>query len=418
MSAKGFRTPTGSARLPLHSARLTRHGLERLRQGHPWVYRTDVAELNGGDDAGAAAPTAADMAPAIYTLLDERDRPFVLADSSPHSKIAFRLLSRDVTATIDRAFWRQRLAEAVAFRQRYVQDSNACRLVWGEADGLPGLVLDQFDQALSLQTLTWPMAQRQALLVELIEELLQPSVLVERNDASVRALEGLPERAGLLLGEGAQVTVRMNGLSLAFDLLSGQKTGGFLDQRENWAAAARWLPRREGSEALDVFTYQGGFALHLAGACRTVEAVDSSRPALEAADANAARNQLDNITFVEANAFDLLKEYDQTGRRFDCIVLDPPAFAKSRTALAAAERGYKEINLRALKMLRPGGLLVSCSCSHHMSEALLAEIIAAAAQDAHRELLLLERRTQAIDHPILLAVPETYYLKAFYFLVR
>jgi 23S rRNA (cytosine1962-C5)-methyltransferase len=216
-------------------------------------------------------------------------------------------------------------------------------------------------------------------------------------------------RSGLLKGDSSQVEITLNGLRLTMDLLAGQKTGGFLDQRENWPAPLRYLSPE--AEALDVFTYQGGFALHLARHCRHVEAVDISRDALEHADANAQRNGLTNIDWIEANAFDLLRQYDDDGRRFDVVVLDPPAFAKSRSALATAERGYKEINLRAMKILRPGGMLVTCSCSHHMPEARLLDIVADAANDAHRAVTVVERRTQSLDHPILLTVPETSYLK-------
>lgn len=223
--------------------------------------------------------------------------------------------------------------------------------------------------------------------------------------------EGLELRAGLLRGESPLTVATIHGLHFEVDLLAGQKTGAFLDQRENWATAATWAAAFRAQSALDVFTYQGGFALHLARHCPHIEATDSSRPALEAAERNGQRNDLPGIDWIEANAFDLLRDYDQNGRRFDLVVLDPPAFAKSRAALATAIGGYKEINLRALKVLNPGGLLVSCSCSHHLGEAQLLALLAEAARDARRELVVLERRGQAADHPVLLAAPETNYLK-------
>lgn len=383
---------------PFPIATINDHGLERVRAGHPWVYGSDVVRLQGDAAAGQAV-----------TVRDQRGRRLGSADYSPHSKISLRLLTRDPDQAFDEDFFRSRIRTAVAWRRRLVHDSDACRLIWGEADGLPGLVVDRYRDAISVQFLTWSMDARRDLLLRLLEEELRPQVMVERNDSRVRLLEGLELRAGLLKGESSQVEVSLNGLHLAMDLLAGQKTGGFLDQRENWPAALRYLP--EGAEALDVFTYQGGFALHLARACRRVEAVDISREALEHAEANALRNNLTNIDWIEANAFDLLRQYDDDGRRFDVVVLDPPAFAKSRSALATAERGYKEINLRALKILRPGGMLVTCSCSHHLAESRLLEIVAEAANDARRTVTVAERRTQSLDHPILLTVPETYYLK-------
>lgn len=374
------------------------HGVERLRAGHPWVYSSDLVRLQG--EAAPGQPVL---------VRDPRGRRLGVADYSPNSKIVLRLLTRDAGQAVDEDFFRQRIRAAIAWRQRVVRDSDACRVVWGEADGLPGLVVDRYRDAVSFQILTFGMEARRDLILRLLEEELRPAVLVERNDSRVRLLEGLEMRSGLLKGDSSHVEITMNGLHLAMDLLAGQKTGGFLDQRENWPAPLRYLSPE--AEALDVFTYQGGFALHLARHCRRVEAVDISRDALEHADANAQRNGLTGIDWIEANAFDLLRQYDDDGRRFDVVVLDPPAFAKSRSALATAERGYKEINLRAMKILRPGGMLVTCSCSHHLSEARLLEIVADAANDAHRAVTVIERRTQSLDHPILLTVPETYYLK-------
>lgn len=388
---------------------VTEHGAQRLRAGHPWLYAGDLSGWQGDPPPAAGpAPTAT-----LITLRDRRGYFLAHADFSPHSKIRARVLSRERAQIIDHDFWRGRLQAALDWRTRVARGATACRLVAAEADGLPGLIVDRYQTALAVQTLTWGMAARQAHLIAQLEELLAPlriDTLVERNDVRVRAQEGLPLQAGVLRGSSAQVECTIDGLRFGVDLLAGQKTGGFLDQRENWAAVAGCAAALGARTALDVFTYQGGFALHLARAGLEVEAVDSSRPALEAAEANARRNGL-NIGFVEANAFDLLRDYERAGRQFDLIVLDPPAFAKARANVDTAIAGYKEINLRALKMLRPGGLLVSCSCSFHVSEAALLELIAAAAIDAHRELTVLERRTQAADHPILLTMPETYYLK-------
>lgn len=390
---------------PAPVATINDHGLERLRAGHPWVYSTDLVRLQGEVTPGQAV-----------AVRDARGRRLGAADYSPNSKIALRLLTRDTDQALDEDFFRVRLRAAIAYRRRVVRDSDAWRVVWGEADGLPGLVVDHYRDALSIQILTFAMEARRDLILRLLDEELRPAVVVERNDSRVRLLEGLEMRSGLLKGDNSQVEITLNGLRLTMDLLAGQKTGGFLDQRENWPAPLRYLSPE--AEALDVFTYQGGFALHLARQCRRVEAVDISRDALEHADANAQRNGLTNIDWIEANAFDLLRQYDDDGRRFDVVVLDPPAFAKSRSALATAERGYKEINLRAMKILRPGGMLVTCSCSHHLSESRLLDIVADAANDAHRTVTVVERRTQSLDHPILLTVPETYYLKCVLAILR
>lgn len=376
---------------------------ERLRAGHVWIYEAEILGWK-------PAPPGIDGA-AWAEVEDRRGRSLGVADYSPQSQIRLRLLGREAGLVPDAAWLGERLEAAIAYRAAVVKDSDACRLVASEADQLPGLIVDRYGEALAVQTLTWAMAARQREIVAALEARLQPSALVERNDVKVRQREGLELRAGLLRGETAVASFRVNGLSFELDLLAGQKTGGFLDQRENWAAAERWAAAFGVKRALDVFTYQGGFALHLARQAATVQAVDSSRAALEAADRNGERNGLGGIDWVEANAFDLLRDYDQRGEQFELVVLDPPAFAKSRKALEAAMAGYKEINLRALKLLPPGGVLLSCSCSHHLSEAGLLEVLAAAARDARRELTVLERRGQAGDHPVLLGVPETGYLK-------
>ncbi|HXR97320.1 MAG TPA: class I SAM-dependent rRNA methyltransferase [Terriglobales bacterium] len=321
------------------------------------------------------------------------------------------MLTREAGAVIDEAWLRGRIARAIEYRKKVVSGSDACRLVASEADGLPGLIVDRYGDALVLQTLTAAMDARQTAIVAALEAELMPRVMVERNEAKVRLAEGLELRSGLLRGRKSQVECSINGLKFGVDLLEGQKTGGFLDQRENWAAAERYAKAFGTRRALDVFTYQGGFAMHVARAGATVQAVDSSRSALEVADANGARNGMPEIDWIEANAFDLLRDYDERGELFDLVVLDPPAFAKSRSAVEAAIGGYKEINLRAMKLLHPGGVLVSCSCSHHVSEGRFLEMLLAAAVDARRELRLLERRGQAADHPVLMGMPESGYLK-------
>lgn len=387
---------------------LADRGAERLRGGHVWVFAGDIL----GWEPGPAPALAA-----AVRLRDRRGRELGWADHNPHSQIRLRLLSRDPGATLDRAYFRKKLEAALAYRRVVVRNSSAFRLVASEADGLPGLIVDVYGDlpggALSFQTLTAAMAARQDLLLEDLCSLLQPSVIVERNEAKFRTREGLSLSQKLLRGAGAQVEIEISGLKFGFDLLAGQKTGGFLDQRENWAAAAAWAARFGAATALDVFTYQGGFALHLAKAVPKlrVEGVDGSRAALEAAEANFRINQLPEQNWIEANAFDLLRDYDHSRRRFDAVVLDPPAFAKSRSTLDSALAGYKEINLRALKLLNRGGLLVTCSCSHHMDEDTFLSMLRAAAADAQREVTILARRGQSLDHPVLLAVPETRYLK-------
>ena len=393
----------------VHAAILNDRGAERVRGGLPWIY---TGEILGWEPEPPG--------PQVLTVVvrDRRGQALGIADHSPQSQIRLRMLSRDAAAVADRGFFRQRLSAAIAYRQQVVRDSDACRLVSSEGDGLPGLIVDRYGAALSFQTSTWAMAARQTELLADLDELLSPTVVVERNEAAVRSREGLERRSQLLRGSGPMAEVSINGLHFALDLLGGQKTGGFLDQRENWAAAAAYARQFGARRALDVFTYQGGFALHLAQVAEQVEAVDSSRPALEAAEQNGVRNGLEKIDWVEANAFDLLRDYDSGGKQYDCVVLDPPAFAKQRANLKTAAAGYKEINLRALKLLAPGGLLITCSCSHHLSEAALLEVVAAAARDARREVRILERRGQALDHPVLLAAPETAYLKCIVASVR
>jgi 23S rRNA (cytosine1962-C5)-methyltransferase len=317
------------------------------------------------------------------------------------------MLSRDPREP-DREFYRRRLARAIEHRRRLVTDSEACRLVFSEGDLLPALIVDRYGDYLVLQTLNQGMERIKPLLVELLMELASPRGILERNDAAVRQKEQLPLTVSTLAGEVPErVWYRMHGLRFQADLVRGQKTGAYLDQRENYLAAESYARGR----ALDCFTATGGFALHLARRCESVEAVDTSDLALELAEAARKENGLENVQFRKADVFEVLSSYVLAGRRFSIIVLDPPAFARSRAGLEGAARGYKDINLRALKLLEPGGILVTCSCSQHVSEAMLLEIIAEAALDAGRVVRVLERRTQSRDHPILLTVPETHYLK-------
>ncbi len=351
----------------------------------------------------------------LVRLQDEAGKFLGAALYSSSSQIALRMLSGDrLEPARLLEFLRQRLLGAIAYRNRIVRDTDAYRVVFSEGDGLPGLIVDRYHDILSFQALTQAMDRddiREALLATLLEQ-FHPAAVVERVEPRIRELEQLPPREeGLRYGEKTQTQFTMNGVRFQFHALAGQKTGGFLDQRENYVAAANYAH----GEALDVFCYQGGFALHLARVCPQVTAVDSSRPALEIAEQNEKLNAEAHggrqIEWMEANAFDLLKDYSTAGRQYDTIVLDPPAFAKSRKALATAMRGYKELNLRALKMLRPGGVLVTCSCSFHAGEEDFLEMLQAAAFDARKTPKVIEKRGQAKDHPVLLAVPETAYLK-------
>jgi len=380
--------------------KISRRGASRLREGHVWVYRSDIISSDG---------TASG---ATVGVMDERGKFLGTALYSSASQIAIRLLSREPVADLD-SLLRQRIRDAIAYRERVVRDTDAYRVVFSEGDFLPGLIVDHYNDVLSLQVLTQAMdseAARAAIVSELDQQ-LKPAAIVERVEPKIRELEQLAARAsGVIQGDKTSTVFSMNGVKFYYDALEGQKTGAFLDQRENYAAAAQYAH----GEALDVFCYQGGFALHLAERCSQVTGVDSSRAALEVADRNAALNGRE-MEWIEANAFDLLRDYASAGREYDVVVLDPPAFAKSRRSLDTALRGYKELNLRALKMLRPGGILVTCSCSYHVGPSEFLEVVRESARDVHRNLRLLENRGQAKDHPMLLAVPETAYLKCLVF---
>jgi 23S rRNA (cytosine1962-C5)-methyltransferase len=375
---------------------VSRRGEARLQRGHPWVFRSDVVRAEG------VSPGA------IVRVEGGRGRPLGVAFYSSRSEICLRLLGRQ--EVLDESFLHERLVRALGWRSRLVGDAKAYRVVHGEGDGLPSLVVDRYGDHLVVQTLSQATERLKAEIVAALVALAKPNGILERNDPKVRRLEGLDPRVGVLHGEVPEhVEVAEGEIRLGADLRRGQKTGLFLDQRENHLALRGYARGR----VLDGFCYDGGFALQAARVADEVVAADLSSDALGRLRDNARANGLANVTVREANVFDLLRELATRGERFDTVVLDPPAFAKSRDAIARARRGYKEINLRALKLLSPGGCLLTCSCSYHVSEADFEELLAEAAVDAGVEVNVVEKRRQARDHPVLLGVPETYYLKCF-----
>ena len=373
---------------------ISSRGIDRIRSGHLWVYKSDVR-------------TAAAEPGAVVRLTDERGRFQGRAFYSDKSQIAVRLLTRE-DVPVDRAFFAERMQRAFDYRKIIVENTDAFRAIYGEADQLPSLVVDKYDGYLVVQTLSQGAEKYKELITKLLVEMCEPRGILERNDPKVRLLEGLEQKVSVLYGDvPPEIQAKENGVTFVYDLTKGQKTGSFLDQREN-----HWAARRYASgEVLDCFAYQGGFALTVADKCEHVEGVDLAPTAIESARRNQRLNSISNVTFREGNSFDILKDYDEAGRRFRMVILDPPAFAKNRDSLPAAHRGYKEINLRALKLLEQGGFLLTCSCSYHISEALFLQIVAEAANDAHKQIVVVERRTQAKDHPILLTMAETHYLK-------
>jgi 23S rRNA (cytosine1962-C5)-methyltransferase len=381
----------------MQSARVNKKGADRVRQGHLWIYRSDVIAADA--EAGA-----------IVTVKDERGNFVGQALFSDASQIALRFLTQS-NEEIDREWWRRRIREARQ-RRHIAPETNAYRLIYSEGDLLSSLIVDVYADVLVLQTLSQGTDGVKSMLAEILVEEFNPRAVIERNDVRVRDLEGLPLINGIVYGDApAELEILQHGLRFVVAPLGGQKTGSFLDQRENRLAARAAANTTNRRRALDCFTFNGAFALHLASVCENVIGVDISGDAVAAAQRNATLNTISNIDFVEANVFDLLRELEAAGDRFDVIVLDPPAFAKNRASLKAAIRGYKEINLRALKLLNPGGVLITCTCSYHVSEELFLEILAQAAIDAHRRVQLVEKRMQASDHPVLVGVPETYYLK-------
>jgi 23S rRNA (cytosine1962-C5)-methyltransferase len=371
-------------------------GESRIRNGHPWVYRSDVGKV-------AAEPGT------LVQVFGARDVPLGYALYSDRSEIAIRMLTRGREAPgLD--WWRARIDAAASYRESLGIDATAYRVIHGEADRLPGLVVDRYADYLVLQALVQGIDRLLPDLVPLLVDRFRPAGILARNDPRVRLLEGLEQAVTVLHGSvPPTIEVREGTVRYAVDPYHGQKTGLFLDQRENRVAAAAYAHGR----ALDAFSYNGGFALALAPVCDEVHAVDISEEAVARITANAAHNGAANVHARAMNVFDELRELERRGERFGTIVLDPPAFAKNKAAVPKALSGYKEINLRALKLLEPGGILVTCSCSYNVSEAMFADVLAAAAVDAHAEVVVVEKRMQGRDHPVLMTVPETYYLKCF-----
>ncbi len=371
-------------------------GAVRVRSGHPWVYRSDVREAAAGSAAGD-----------VVAVFDRRGNFLGRAFYNPGSEISLRLATRG-DEPIDETWFRRRIHRALAYRESLEIDAGACRLLHAEADGVPGLVVDRYGEYLVLQVGSAAAERRLEWVVRALEELIVPTGILLRGDTGSRKREGLDASVRVLAGEvPGGVVVREGPVRYHADLWGGQKTGTFLDQRENHLAAGRYARGR----ALDVFSFAGGFALHVARRAATVEAVDSSGAALEAARANAALNGLENIVFTRVDAFDALRERSDRGELYDIVVLDPPAFARTKRDIPRARRAYKEINLRAMRLLSEGGVLVTCSCSYHLSRELFEETLRSAAADAGRALRVREWRTQAADHPEILTVPETRYLK-------
>jgi 23S rRNA (cytosine1962-C5)-methyltransferase len=396
-------------------ARVNRRAADRLRSGHVWVYASDVEAIETGEGE----------APALLPVADNRGLLLGTALYSPLSQIALRLVSREA---IDEAAWlelvEKRLRVAIEQRRPMLDDgTDSVRLCFSEADELPGLVADKYGEIVVLQRLARGLGSPAfgEVCVRVLREELKPASILERPDPRIRELEGLEAPAGAPLwaadaeSPATKTQFLLNGLRFQFDGNAGQKTGAFLDQRMNYGAAKEWAKQLGAAgRALDVCTYQGGFALHLAQVCRTVTGIDASRTSLEVAEQNLQANRADlaaEVDWMEGDAFQILRDWSEAGEKFNTIVLDPPAFAKSKRAVEGALRGYKELNLRALKMLEPGGLLVTCSCSHHVSWTDLEGAVTAAAADAGRRVRLLERRGASLDHPVVLTLPETEYLK-------
>lgn len=382
--------------------RIGKRGVARVRNGHVWVYRSDILDVK---DAPAGA---------IATVRDEHNIVIGKAFYSDKSQIALRVLARGNTS-INETFLRTRFEQADALRARLDVDPRVSRRISSEGDFLPGLIVDRYGDYLVVQSLTQGADRLQPVFESILHDRYQPRSIVFRNDSRVRELENLPLTQTWSGDQPPDSTIILeDGKQVEIPLIAGQKTGSYLDQRENHRAARRYARGR----ALDGFCYGGGFTLQIADVCESVEAVDLSASALQLARSNADRNGLQNVSFSEANVFDLLRERSGAGERYDTIILDPPAFARNRDSLEGALRGYKEINNRAMRLLKDGGVLITCTCSYHVSEGLFAEMLAESARDAGCWLRVLERRTQASDHPILMAVPETLYLKCFILEIR
>jgi 23S rRNA (cytosine1962-C5)-methyltransferase len=388
---------------PAARAVVNAHAVARLRGGHPWIFRSDVERVE------LASPGA------LVRVEDQRGKVWGSALYSSTSQIALRMVAQNaVEAEKYPELLRYRIRQAIAYRERVVRDADAFRVLFSEADITPGLIVDKYNDVISVQVQTQAMdaAFAREILLEELKAAYKPETILERVDPRIRELEGLPAREDQVLYSRLKkaktsTEFHINGLAFHYDGSAGQKTGAFLDQRENYRAAERYAHGR----ALEICTYQGGFALHMNRVCEQVTAVDISADALAVAERNRTLNGQKAIEWVEADAFELMRQYADAERRYESIVLDPPAFAKSRKNAEDALRGYKELNLRALKMVRNGGMLVTCSCSFHVSEEDFMAMLSSAALDARRNLHIIEKRMQSVDHPVLLNVPETHYLK-------
>lgn len=375
---------------------VNKKGAKRVRGGHLWIYKSDLVriEANGGD---------------IVNVVDEGNNFIGKAFYSDKSEISLRIFSTQ-KEEINKEFWRKAILKAKSRRQTIQNQTNAFRLVNSEADLIPSLIIDDYDGNLVIQTLSQSTEKLKQTFVEILVEEFQPKSIIERNDAKVRLLENLEQVNSVLYGEVAdEIIIEQDGVKFYVSLLEGQKTGSFLDQRENHFVSRNYAF----GKALDCFTFNGGFALNLAKSCDSVLALDISEDAVKQARRNSDLNEISNVEFRTANVFDALREMEKSGEKFDTIVLDPPAFVKNRAALKGAIRGYKEINLRALKLLNEGGILITCSCSYHFTEEIFLQVLEEAANNAHKRLHLIEKRMQASDHPVLLGMPESYYLKCF-----
>ncbi len=377
-------------------ALINRKGEQRLLAGHPWIYRSDVAEVDA--EAGETV-----------TVFSSRQQVLGQALFSDQSQITLRMLTRG-EAVADEALWQRRLDAAITFRERLRIDGTAYRLVNGEADLMPSLVVDRYGDYLVVQALSQGVDRLLPMITGLLAARLQPAGILARNDPKVRALEGLPQEVRLLQGAVPEaILVREGPVEYDVNVWTGQKTGLFLDQRENREAALRYARGR----CLDGCSYNGGFALRLAPACEDVLAIDISEDAVGRVTANARRNAITNVEAIEANLFDELRRLEKAGERFDTIILDPPAFAKNKASVPNAMAGYKEINLRAMRLLTPGGHLVTCSCSYNVTEPMFEAVLQEASIDSLVPVSIVEKRMQGRDHPVLLGVPETHYLKCF-----
>lgn len=375
---------------------VNKKGAKRVRGGHLWIYKSDVvkAEANGGD---------------VVAIYDEGKNFVGKAFYSDSSEITLRIFTTK-DEEINRDFWRKRIIEAANRRKHSESGANAGRLIYSEGDLIPSLIVDNYDAVFVIQTLSQSTEKLKETFTEILRDEFAPRAIIERNDVKVRGRENLPLQTGVLFGEvPEEITIEQDGIKFYVSPVGGQKTGSFLDQRENHHVVRKYAFGR----GLDCFTFNSGFALNLAQKCEKVLALDISEDAINLAKRNAELNAISNVEFQTANVFDALREYEQSGEKFDTIVLDPPAFVKSRAALKSAVRGYKEINLRALKLLNKDGILVTCSCSYHFSEEIFLQTLDEAARDAKRRVHLIEKRMQASDHPVLIGMPETYYLKCF-----